>query len=265
MKYRSKFFVLGNFSLCIKKPTLFFICCFYFSAVAIAQQIKKSNQSLSFLVSVHADDNFPEVLGKSADLMYEHRIWGKLHLKGDLFISNSQIMRGPRDVAYIAIFGGNVDMYANYFVGQTRSATIFKTESFILNRTVFQLGISYRFGKKNQFIPEVGLSTGSGYKASLNIEEIATQGDTIRYVRSSSNFLRTRISGYYVGFSYAFHMKNNFYIQPTMRFYDIQNRSAVSARGGLNGLSGASLGVTVRKDFFPRVRKRLSSNDKCNF
>jgi hypothetical protein len=44
-----------------------------FSNTLAAQVIKKSNQSISFMASVHADDNFPEVLGKSIDFMYERR------------------------------------------------------------------------------------------------------------------------------------------------------------------------------------------------
>jgi hypothetical protein len=39
-----------------------------------------------------------------------------------------------------------------------------------------------------------------------------------------------------------------------MRFYDIQNRSNI-LNGGAS-LSGASLGVTVRKDLFPAATKR---------
>lgn len=220
-----------------------------------AQVIKKNNQSISFMASVHADDNFPEVLGKSIDFMYERRLWKNLHMKGDVFISNSQIMRGPRDVFYTAIFGGNIDAYGNYFVGQT-SRSFFEMDSYILNRTLFQLGVNYRFGKRNQFIPEVGISMGSGYRASMNVFEVAVERDTeiIRYARSRSEFLRTRLSGYYVGFSYAIHIKNNVFIQPTMRFYDIQNRSNIFNGG--TSLSGASLGLTVRKDLFPVAKKR---------
>lgn len=220
-----------------------------------AQVIKKSNQSISFMASVHADDNFPEVLGKSIDFMYERRLWKNLHVKGDVFISNSQIMRGPRDVFYTAIFGGNVDAYGNYFVGQT-SRSFFEMNSYILNRTLFQLGVNYRFGKRNQFIPEVGISMGSGYRASMNVFEVAVERDTeiIRYARSRSDFLRARLSGYYVGFGYAIYIRNNVFIQPTMRFYDIQNRSNIFNGGA--SLSGASLGVTVRKDLFPAATKR---------
>lgn len=220
-----------------------------------AQVIKKSNQSISFMASVHADDNFPEVLGKSIDFMYERRLWKNLHMKGDVFISNSQIMRGPRDVFYTAIFGGNVDAYGNYFVGQT-NRSFFEMDSYILNRTLFQLGVNYRFGKRNQFIPEVGISMGSGYRASMNVFEVAVERDTeiIRYARSRSDFLRARLSGYYVGFGYAIHIKNSVFIQPTMRFYDIQNRSNIN-RYGVD-LNGASLGVTVRKDLFPAATKR---------
>jgi hypothetical protein len=75
MKYRTRIFVMENFSLGIKKIILFFICCFFVNAVAIAQQIKKSNQSLSFMASAHADDYFPDLVGKSIDFMYERRIW----------------------------------------------------------------------------------------------------------------------------------------------------------------------------------------------
>jgi hypothetical protein len=226
-----------------------------FSNTLAAQVIKKSNQSISFMASVHADDNFPEVLGKSIDFMYERRLWKNLHMKGDVFISNSQIMRGPRDVFYTAVFGGNVDAYGNYWVGQT-SRSFFEMESYILNRTLFQLGVNYRFGKRNQFIPEVGISMGSGYRASINVFEVAVERDTeiIRYARSRSNFLRRRLSGYYVGFSYAIHIKNSVFIQPTMRFYDINNRPNLFNGGAI--LNGASLGVTIRKDLFPVAKKR---------
>jgi hypothetical protein len=233
---------------------VFFMCL----GIASGQEKKaKSKESFSFMASAHADDYFPDLVGKSIDFMYERRMWKNLYLKGDIFISNNQIIRGPKDVAYTALFGMNVDQYANYFIGRTISETRFKRESFILNRTVFQLGLGYRFGKKNQFIPEVGLSIGSGYKASLNIVELATQGDSIRYARSSADFLRARISGYYVSFGYAIRLKHDLYLQPTMRFYDIQNRSKVSSGfGGLLDLSGASLGVAIRKDFYPKSARK---------
>jgi hypothetical protein len=239
-------------SFCL--ATAFFIC---LGIVSAQEKKAKSNASFSFMASAHADDYFPDLVGKSIDFMYERRIWKNLYLKGDIFISNNQIIRGPKDVAYTALFGMNVDQYANYFIGRTASENRFKWESFILNRTVFQLGLGYRFGKKNQFIPEVGLSIGSGYKASLNIVELVTQGDSIRFARSSADFLRARISGFYVSFGYAIRLKHDLYLQPTMRFYDIQNRSNVSSGfGGLVDLYGASLGVAIRKDFYPKSAKK---------
>lgn len=251
-------FIPRRFDWLLRNLKIAFILCFFqfiLSNAVTAQVIKATNQSISFMASVHADENFPEVLGKSIDFMYERRVWKNLHMKGDIFISNSQIMRGPRDVAYNAMFGGNEDVYWNYFVGQA-SRPFFEMSSYILNRSLFQLGMNYRFGKRNQFIPELGISIGSGFKAAVEIVELVVErpSNIIRFARSSTVFMRRRLSGYYVGFSYAIRLRNNLFIQPTMRFYDIHTRANLVYDA--TGLGGASLGVTVRKDLFPSAKKR---------
>lgn len=223
----------------------FFIC----SKNGLAQS-KQPSQSIKLTISAIKDDQFP-IIGKGLDIAYEKRMYNNFFIKGGVMFSNSQRIRGGRNVAFSIRHDQADNSYSNYFIGQERQP-FEDMNSFIVNRLLLEIGIAYKIGKRNQLIPEVGLSTGSGYKTSLGVYGTTHSQTDGRIIEANSftNFIRTELTGYFVGVSYAILLKNNFYIQPNIRFLSVLNRSGVRNNlGGGADLMGSSFGISFRKDF----------------
>ncbi|MBX9782054.1 MAG: hypothetical protein K2X48_02065 [Chitinophagaceae bacterium] len=206
---------------------------------SLAQQKPQSNQSISIMPSIIFDDITP--LGKSIDVMYERRLWEKLYVKGGVHLSNIQKIAGGRSSDFRFQPGVNVDDYLAYF----RSQGIRTEESFTQNMQLAELSINYRFGKRNEFIPELGIKVGSGYKASLDVN-----------ASTVARFQRNPLFGIMVGFNYAIKLKNGFYLQPSVRFYSLADPK-FHKTGSISGFSfgGRSFGVAVRKDLSSKTKK----------
>lgn len=89
-------------------------------------------------------------------------------MKGSVGITNSQKLTGGKDAQYaIEAWKGGTNDFAAFFTGLPSSEFFSNKESFVVNRRLFQLSLNYRFGNRNQFIPEFGLFAGSGYRAAI--------------------------------------------------------------------------------------------------
>lgn len=183
--------------------------------------------------SIIFDDITP--LGKSIDLMYEYRLWENLFVKGGVHLSNIQKIAGGRRADFRFAAGPNQDEYAAYFIGQATG----DRRSFTQNMQLLELSLNYRFGKRNAFIPELGIKIGSGYEAAI----------TVRGGSSIATFQRNPLFGVMVGFNYAIKLKNGFYLQPSIRFYNLHDPEFYRV-GSSSAFSfgGRSLGLAIRKD-----------------
>jgi hypothetical protein len=180
-----------------------------------AQSGDLRNQSLSVMPSAYLDDNHVKV-GKGLQLSYERKVWKNLFVKGSAEFCSAQRLVGGSRSSFTNIVATGTDEYGNYFRGRRLDGSDWN--SFIQNLSLLHLGVNYRFGKRNAFVPEVGLSFGSGYFARMKIIGYSWNNDTIVNASSSSSISRNRLSGMHFSLSYSFQLKNHFTIQPTFRW-----------------------------------------------
>lgn len=220
---------------------LFFLCIGKFS---FAQADKKSNHSISIMPSIIFDDITP--LGKSIDLMYEYRLWENLFVKGGVHLSNIQKIAGGNRADFRFAADQNPDGYIAYFIGRPLSDI---ERSFTQNMQLLELSLNYRFGKRNAFIPELGVKIGSGYEATLTVGGTSTRNGILVGGNSVATFKRNPLFGIMVGFNYAIKLKNGFYLQPSVRFYNLHDPEFIRT-GSTSAFSfgGRSLGLAIRKD-----------------
>ena len=223
-----------------------------------AHKSEKPDYSIGLTAAALFDYDFPgDRVGKVGEVSMEQRLWKNLYLKGSLHFSNTQQVLGNRYSGYILSPAIGVDQFANFLRGRDASYAI-GYANYIKNERLWQLSLAYRFGRRNQFIPELGLVAGTGYMATMGTQAWATSGDTITSSVSSSSIGRTPLSGVLMGLHYAAHIKNRFYIQPSLRLHLVLPENITYARRinqAFMVFDGFSLGVTARKDLFWKKSK----------
>ncbi|MBX9782056.1 MAG: hypothetical protein K2X48_02075 [Chitinophagaceae bacterium] len=192
-------------------------------------------------------------MGKSIDLMYERRIWEKLCLKTGVHFSNIQKMAVGRRADFEFAARTNPDAYVSYFIGRPLSDI---ERTFTQNMQLLELSLNYRFGKRNEFIPELGVKLGSGYEASIAVLGTSSSNGILVAGNSVATFKRNPLFGIMVGFNYAIKLKNGFYLQPSVRFYNLNDPEFYRTGSGTAfSFGGRSFGVAVRKDLFTKSKK----------
>jgi hypothetical protein len=68
-------------------------------------------------------------------------------------------------------------------------------------------------------------------------------------------FARNYVSGAHMGFSYAIKLKNNFYLQPSIRLFLLQPPRSI-IQTDATWFDGTTIGVTIRKDWGVKNSKR---------
>ena len=237
--------VLSRFSTSKAVLLLLFLCT---GKILIAQTDKKVNQSVSIMPSIIFDVIMP--LGKSIDLMYEHRLWENLFIKGGVHLSNIQKIAGGRRADFRFAAGADPDGYVVYFIGRPIEDI---ERSFTQNMQLLEVSLNYRFGKRNAFIPELGVKIGSGYEAALSVAGTSTNNGILVAGNSVATFQRNPLFGIMVGFNYAIKLKKGFYLQPSIRFYNLNDPEFYRV-GSSSAFSfgGRSFGLALRKDILPK-------------
>lgn len=240
----------GNFPRVFLKSLLFI----YFLAIGFSHVIaqpNKVNQSIGFSASALFDNQYIRV-GKSFDLFYERRIYNKFYVKAGVNFSSTQRLLGNEAPKYQLYIPFNTDEYGAYFRGRPieENFSFLDNKSFIKNTYLVGIGLSYRFGKRNQFIPELGFSLGSAYEASIALKGVSWINDTIVNASSEARFSRNYVSGAHMGFSYAIRLRNNFYLQPAFRLFLLQPPRKIETHA--TWFDGTTLGITIRKDLIKK-------------
>jgi hypothetical protein len=178
---------------CPRRISLFITIIFVLlvnSTIGISQA-NKTNQSLGFSASALLDNQYTRV-GKSFDLFYEHRIYNNFYLKAGVNLSSTQRLLGDESPLYRIYAPFNTDEYGAYFRGRPIDEYFSGLDnmSFIKNSYLIGASLSYRFGRRNQFIPEVGFSLGSAYEAEIALKGISWINDTIVNASTETMFAR---------------------------------------------------------------------------